>query len=684
MNIKRAEKRITELQEQLREASRQYYLEDDPQLSDAEYDSLLRELTMLEEQYPQFKTPDSPTQQVGASAAPMSSAASSGSQSSSTKAFSKLPHRKPMLSLSNALDDNEFRAFVDRTSRALELEADFLVEYKYDGSAIELVYRSGTLSQAITRGDGLVGEDVTANVLTINGIPRSIAAQSSLPDDFEVRGEVLLPIAAFEQLNLDRARQGETLFANPRNAAAGSLRQLDSEITAKRPLRFFAYDLVSESALSFLSQEEMLSALKDAAFPVQDPLYCGSDIEKVLEQKSRAEETRDSLDFEVDGLVVKINELSLRSRLGVRARSPRWAIALKFPAREQNTRLNDITIQVGRTGVLTPVAELEPVEIGGVTVRRATLHNEEEIERKDIRIGDIVVVRRQGDVIPAVVRALPKQRSGEEKIFVFPDTCPICQSAVGREDEGDVAIRCLNPSCQSKLLGSVLHFVSKSGLDIDGLGEKLAAQLIGAGLIERTSDLFRLQIEDLIPLERMAEKSAENLIAAIEMAKQVSFAKFLYAQGIRHVGVTTAQKLADAFSSLNELTSASTEELEAIDDIGPSAASAIREFFSTNASKVLLSEYEKLGVSIQYPRRTTSRETAFSGKTVVITGTLQGASRNEAKARLESAGAKVTSSVSAKTDYLLCGEDPGSKLDKAQNLGVEVIDLERMLAMLAL
>ena len=663
--------RIKELSQIIEEANQRYYAEDNPLMSDAEYDKLFRELELLEKEHPEVALEHSPTKRVGTKA---------------STPFAEVKHREPMLSLANAFDEQEFRDFDERVKKLLAEEAsklEYFCEYKFDGVAVEIVYQNGNFVLASTRGDGYTGEDITANVKTISGIPHQIEKGPLAGKSFEVRGEVIFPIKNFEDLNEKRIKQGETPFANPRNAASGSLRQLDSKITAERPLSFFAYSLSAETELA-LSEEAALDFLKQASFPVQPDLLLSSEIEKVITYYQKLEEQRDNLPYEIDGVVVKVNSVAQQRILGERSRTPRWAVALKFAPREEFTKLLDITVQVGRTGTLTPVAELEPVNIGGVVVKRATLHNQDQIDKKDIRIGDKVVVRRQGDVIPAVVSVVMSARNGTEKKFELPKQCPECNTDAVKESEEDVALRCPNSQCPAKLIERLKHFVSRLAFDIDTLGEKHLRQLINVGLVKNMADIFVLEVSKLQELERMGEKSAQNMLDAIEKSKNISLAKFIYALGIRHVGERTAEILAEQAGDFEVLCSMSEEELEAVEEIGPKIAKTIAEFFADSVEQEIVNKLFEYGVNIQKQSSMVEpKGNAFQDEVVVLTGTLQQMPRNEAKAKIKAQGGKVTESVSKSTTLLIAGEKAGSKLAKAEKLGIKVIGEEEFVARLA-
>ena len=658
-NIASAEARLEELYSAITEANRLYYLEQKPSICDAEYDRLFRELEDLEARYPELSRIDSPTKNVG------------GFRS---QVFSPVTHRTPMLSLANALDVEEARAFDQRVRGLLPKDEspEYAVDYKYDGVAVEIEYSRGRLVRASTRGDGVVGEDVTANVRSIHGIPLRVDAQG-LPDEFEVRGEVIFPVAAFQELNAERIAEGEDPFANPRNAASGSLRQIDWRITASRPLSFVAYAIIAAQGPLPQMQSQVYPLLGGLGFTVPDDVLVSPDIEEVIRHFTDLADRRHALPFEIDGLVIKVNSFKQQQDLGVRTRTPRYAVALKFPPQEEYSQVLEITVQVGRTGVLTPVAELSPVRIGGVTVRRATLHNEQEIRRKDVRIGDTVVVRRQGDVIPAVVSVVTSKRTGSECIFTMPSTCPICGSEVVREEE-DVAVRCLNSQCRAVLVERIKHFVSRRAFDIDSLGEKLIAQLCQIGRIHSPADLFTLTVEDLTPLERMGMKSAKNVVDAIAKSKSVSLSRFIYSLGIRHVGERNAKTIAQAAGSLAEFRAMKQGSLEQLEDIGPRVAHSVEKFLNDDRERSLIDQMLDLGVGVAQEQASDEPVSQiFSKEVVVLTGTLSSMSRDQAKERIEACGGRVVSSVTGKTTMLIAGENPGSKLNKARELGIRVV-----------
>ncbi len=663
-DLEAVRRRIEELRELIRKYDYYYYVLDRPLVSDAEYDALFRELQELEETYPQFVTPDSPTQRVGAPPA---------------EEFRQVRHAVPMLSLQNCFTEEEFLEWDRRIKRMLGTEeVAYICEPKLDGLGVELVYEDGVFAVGATRGDGYVGEDVTNNLKTIRQIPlRLLSDEVPPPRLLEVRGEVYMEKEDFERLNEERARKGEPLFANPRNAAAGSLRQLDPSVTASRPLRVFFYALGRIEGHEIRTQEELLTTLPKWGLPV-NPLWrkCES-AEEAIEFYHELLEVRDHLPYEADGMVVKVDDFAQRELLGEIARAPRWAIAFKFPAEQKTTRVLDIVVQVGRTGVLTPVALLEPVEVGGATVSRATLHNEDEVKRKDIRIGDWVIVQRAGGVIPEVVASIPERRTGKEREFNMPDRCPVCGGPVVRP-EGEVAHRCTNISCPARIKESIRHFASRRAADIQGLGEKIVNKLVDSGLVRRISDIYKLTKMDLLRLEGFADKSAENLLREIDRSKGISLARFIFALGIPHVGERLAEILAENFDSIDDLARATEEELMRIEGIGPEVARSIADFFRNPENRKLIEELKTAGLN---PRRE-RRVGPLSGKTFVFTGTLTSMTREEAKRAVEELGGRVASSVSRRVDYVVVGESPGSKYEKARALGIPTLTEEDFLELL--
>ena len=667
MTMESVAQRIKELRAAVEHHNRLYYREDAPEITDAEYDSLLRELMVLEGQNPELAAADSPTRSVGA--APL-------------EKFSPAPHRLPMLSLENALTESEITDFDDRIKRFLavprETDLDYVCEPKMDGLAVELIYERGTFTRGSTRGDGLVGEDVTLNLKTVKAIPLHLSSPDP-PRLLEVRGEVFLPLKAFQRLNAERSDEGEQPFANPRNAAAGSLRQLDSRITARRPLAIFCYGPGEVEGRDFHSQCDFLSAIASWGLPVNPLIRKVSGIRGILEFYGKMIEARESLDYEIDGVVVKIDSFALQRELGEKSRSPRWALAFKFPPRQALTLVEDIVPQVGRTGAVTPVAHLQPVEVSGVMVSRATLHNWEELEKKDIRIGDTVLVERAGDVIPAVVRSLAEKRNGSERRVPVPVNCPECGSEIVRIP-GEVAVRCLGLSCPAQIRESIKHFASRNGMDIEGLGEKFIEQLLRLGLVKDVADLYSLTREDFMRFDRMGEKLAENLLAAIDTSKNRELSRFVFALGIRHVGEHTARILASAFGSMENLMNATEQELLSLREIGPQVAGSIVNFFHNPRNLEVICRMTDRGVR---PRVEDKRLGGrFTGRTFVFTGTLSRFSRDAARRLVEAEGGHAAGSVSRKTDYVIAGADAGSKLEKARDLGVRIMNEDEFFAML--
>jgi DNA ligase (NAD+) len=663
------EKRVSQLSQQLHEYNHQYYVLDNPTVPDSEYDRLFHELKAIEAAHPQLRRMDSPTQRVGA--APLS-------------AFEPLQHALPMLSLDNAFELKDMQAFASRLTRLLpEPNFHFAAEPKLDGLAISLRYEKGALISAATRGDGQVGENVTHNVRTIACIPLRLQGEN-YPDVLEVRGEVYMPKAGFEQLNTRAIKRGEKPFANPRNAAAGSLRQLDSRITAKRPLAFFAYAIgaCSESAFA-LTHSQSLVRLQQLGFPVVPELAVLDSVAACQQYYESLMARRDALPYEIDGIVYKVDEVELQKLLGFVSRAPRWAIAYKFPAQEKLTQVEAIEFQVGRTGAITPVARLQPVVVGGVCVSNATLHNFDELSRKDVRVGDTVTVRRAGDVIPEVVNVVVAKRLPEAQVVQPPTHCPICESEIVKAP-GEAIARCSGGLyCQAQLSESIKHFSSRKAMDIDGLGDRWVEQLVNLGLVKNVVDLYRLEKSQLLGLERMAEKSAGNLLAAIEKSKNTTFARFLFAIGIRDVGEATAKSLAQFFGQLSNLMAASYEQLQQVPDVGPIVAERIHAFFADKHNVELIARLQLLGVHWPDEEMKDEATQPLLGQTFVVTGTLSRLSRQQAKQQLEDLGAKVSSSVSKKTAQLIAGSEPGSKLEKAEALGIPVMNEAEFLDFLA-
>lgn len=665
------EQKLTELRTTLRHHEYLYHVMDTPEIPDAEYDRLMRELRELEAQHPDLITPDSPTQRVGA--APLAS-------------FSQVRHEVPMLSLDNVFDEESFLAFNKRVQDRLKSSDDLIYccELKLDGLAVSILYENGVLVQAATRGDGTTGEDITANVRTIRAIPLRLRGDN-IPQRLEVRGEVFLPQAGFEKINEEARRTGGKVFANPRNAAAGSLRQLDPRITAKRPLTFFCYGVGALTGGELPeSHSGRLQQFKAWGLPVSDRVTLCNTPEEVLTYYRKVEEDRPNLGFDIDGVVIKVDSLALQEQLGFVARAPRWAVAFKFPAQEQMTFVRDVEFQVGRTGAITPVARLEPVHVAGVLVSNATLHNADEIERLGLRIGDKVVIRRAGDVIPQVVNVVLSDRPEETREIVFPTHCPVCNSDVERV-EGEAVTRCTGGLiCGAQRKEALKHFVSRRALDVEGMGDKIIDQLVEKEYVHTPADLFRLTAGKLTGLDRMGPKSAQNVVNALEKSKATTFARFLYALGIREVGEATAAGLAAYFATIEALEQATIEELQKVPDVGIVVATHVFHFFAEENNRDVIAQLRAEGVNWPAPVVVNAEEidSPFAGKTVVLTGSLSQLSRDDAKARLMALGAKVAGSVSKKTDLVIAGEAAGSKLAKAQELGIAVIDEAEMLRLL--
>jgi len=655
--VKGIHTQIEDLRSRIRDHEYRYYVLTNPTISDYEFDQLMRELQRLEREHPDLITPDSPTQRVGGIA----------DSDFPTHQFSR-----PMISLDNAYSTEELMEWHERVLQLTKRDAvDYVAELKIDGLSIALIYENGILSKAVTRGDGRTGEVVTGNVRTIRSIPLHLKEKKSI----EVRGEIFLSLQSFRQINDDREQAGEPRFANPRNAAAGSLRILDPTIVAKRSLDFFGYLTIPSGT----TQEGNLAEIASLGLKVNPNHRTCHTIEDVARFCSEWEARRDSLDYEIDGVVVKVNSAALQETLGSTAKSPRWAIAVKFKARQATTKLEDIRIQVGRTGALTPVAVLEPVQLGGTTIRHATLHNEDEIERLGLQINDRVLLERGGDVIPKIVKVA--EQAPDRRRFEMPDRCPVCGSEVYRAEDEAVR-RCMSQTCPAKLRESLLHWASRKAMKIDGLGEKLVDQLIAKGIVHDVSDLYRLSVGDLEALDRMGEKSARNLVEEIGESRKLDFGRLLFGLGIRHVGERTAQLLAEHFGAMVRLAEASPEELEQVNEVGPKLAQSIHHFFHEKQNLALLERLKSLGLKLESNEPVDRPRQVLAGKIFVVTGTLDGMTREEAEELISKFGGRVTKSVSKKTSYVLAGRDPGSKLDKARELGIAVIDeqaLHRML-----
>ncbi|UMZ33431.1 NAD-dependent DNA ligase LigA [Priestia megaterium] len=663
MEFETAKSRVQELRDLLNQYGYEYYVLDQPSVPDAEYDKLMNELIEIEESFPELKTADSPTQRIGGQV---------------LDAFEKVQHQTSMLSLGNAFNEEDLRDFDRRVRQAVGDEFSYVCELKIDGLAVSLRYEDGYLVLGATRGDGTTGENITENLKTIRSIPLRIKEPLSM----EVRGEAFMPRKSFKALNEAKMERDEVPFANPRNAAAGSLRQLDPKIAAKRNLDIFVYAMTDTGELEIDSHSESLNLLDELGFKTNKERQTCETIEDVIAYIESWQTQRPELSYDIDGIVVKVDSFDQQAELGTTAKSPRWAIAYKFPAEEVVTKLVNIELTVGRTGVITPTAILEPVQVAGTTVQRASLHNEDLIREKDIRIGDYVVVKKAGDIIPEVVNVIEEKRTGEEQEFTMPTHCPECESELVRLEE-EVALRCINPSCPAQIREGLIHFVSRNAMNIDGLGEKVISQLFREQLIKDVADIYTLTKHQLIELERMGEKSADNLIAAIEASKENSLERLLFGLGIRHVGAKAAKTLAQHFETIDKLTKATYDELVAINEIGAKMADAIVAYFTQEEVQELIHELKEYGVNLTYkgPKLVSVEnvDSVFAGKTVVLTGKLEQLSRNEAKARIEALGGKVTGSVSKKTDLVVAGEEAGSKLIKANELEIEVWDEARLL-----
>ncbi len=662
--------KIESLREEIRHHEYRYYVLDDPEISDAEFDRLMNELKKLEAAHPELVTPDSPTQRVGGKP---------------REGFIKVPHSIPMLSLDNAYSEEELRNWERRVHELSgRKDIEYVCELKLDGMSLALRYEDGKLVRGITRGDGSIGEDVTLNVRTVRSIPLSVSPEklkkAGLPADFEVRGEMLMPIASFERMNEERENHGLSQFANPRNATAGTVRQLEPSITAQRRLDYFSYMLLSGGRNLFDRHWQALDALDTAGFKVNLRRVLATNFDEVWKFVGEWEEKRETLPYEIDGVVIKVNSTAFHRQLGFTGKAPRWAIAYKYAARAGITKIEDILVQVGRTGKLTPVAALKPVPIGGTTVSRATLHNMDEIERLGVKIGDWVEVERGGDVIPKVTRVLEdKDHPRGHKSFHMPEKCPVCGGNVVRT-EGEVDHRCVNQKCPAKLRETILHFASRGVMNIDGMGDALVNQLTERRMVKDVADIYKLTKTDLLKLERMGDKSAQNVLNEIERSKKLPLERVIYGLGIRFVGERTAQFLAEHFGALDALVTASEEELQQVEEVGPRIAKSIVEFFAEPKNRELVDELRAAGLTLRGKKK--ERGTKLAGQTFVLTGTLANYSRDEAKKMIEDAGGKVTGSVSKKTDFVVAGADAGSKLDKAKELGVKVIDEKGIQALL--
>ena len=661
LSRREAAQKIAELRKEIAFHEKKYYVDNDPQISDFEFDQLMKRLEDLESRFPELITPESPTQRVG---------------EKPLDGFESVAHATPMLSIDNCYNEQGLRDFEDRVRKLLPGEKiQFVAEHKIDGLGISILFRGGRFAQAITRGDGVRGDDVTANVKTIKSLPLVIRET----DEVEVRGEIFLPTDAFLKINREREEREEALFANPRNAAAGSIRLLDSREVARRKLDVFLYYILINGKEP-PAQWESLLLLKDLGFKINPHSRLCRSLDDVLAYYEEWTAKRDTLDYEADGIVVKIDSAAQREILGTTAKSPRWAISYKFPARQATTRVNDIIIQVGRTGALTPVALLEPVKLSGTTISRSTLHNEDEVRRKDIRIGDTILLERSGDVIPHVVSVMKERRTGKEKPFAWPKSCPVCGAAVFRP-EGEAISRCVNPSCPAKLRESVLHFASRRAMNIEGLGDSLVDQLLAKRLVREIPDLYSLKFDDLVSLERMGPKSSQNLLDQIEASRTSDLSRLIFALGIRHVGEKLARTLAEGFPSLDDLARAKVEDLTEIEDVGPKVAESIVFFFAQDGSRRLLARLKEAGLNFS-ARREKKGPGPLEGQIFVITGTLESCSRDKAKEWIERLGGATAEALSRKTTYLVVGSSPGSKLDKAKKLGIRTIGEEDFLKLL--
>jgi DNA ligase (NAD+) len=658
-------KKVEKLRKEIEYHNYRYYVLDQPEISDAQYDRLMRELEKIEEEYPELRSPNSPTQRVGAS--PL-------------EEFEISRHTIPMLSLANAFDETEAKDFDKRVKKFLGSSADveYVAEPKLDGLAVELVYERGLLVVGSTRGDGVNGENITQNLRTIKTIPlRLIQKEIPAPERLEIRGEVIMQLDKFKEFNRKREEMGESLFANPRNASAGSVRQLDSKITAERPLEIYCYGLGEVRGRTFKTHWEILQTFPKWGLRMNPHVRKCKNIDEVLDYYHEMNEKRETLPYEIDGTVIKVNRFDLQARLGEIARSPRWALAFKFEPKQETTKILDIIVQVGRTGALTPVAVMEPVKVGGVEVSRATLHNQDEIDKKDVRVGDTVIIQRAGDVIPEVVQVITSKRTGSEKKFKMPSKCRVCGAEVIKEE---AIHRCIGLDCPAQLKGRIKHFASKRAMDIEGLGVKLIDQLVDKGLVKDVADIYYIKKEELITLERMADKSAQNIIDAIEESKTKPLSKFLYALGIRHVGETTAEDLARSFPRLDDFFRLSEDDLMEVEGIGPEVASSVHQFFRDKKNRESIERLKKAGVKVIEPK--VKEKGKLVGKTFIFTGTLKTYGRDEARNLVESLGGITASIVSKKVDFVVVGEDPGSKFDKAKELGIKTLTEEEFKRMI--
>jgi DNA ligase (NAD+) len=657
LSKEQAVKRLNELRPEIDRHNYLYYVENNPEISDAEFDKLMEELKSLESLYPGLVTPDSPTHRIGGYVA---------------EGFKSVEHIIPMMSIDNVTDDKGAYEFEKRVKKIVEISSDieYVVEPKFDGVSASLRYEDGILAQAATRGDGKVGEDITVNIKTIKSIPLRLISNNGIPGTLEVRGEVVINKESFKKLNKELAAEGEPIFANPRNAASGSLRQLDSGITAKRPLDFHPWGIGEVVGYEFKTEWEIINTIRDWGFRSEKHFKLCRDIDEAISYRHEMESMRDDLPYEADGVVIKVNDRRYQRELGTTAKFPRWAIAYKFKPRQATTRIRDIVVQVGRMGLITPLAKVEPVKIGGVTIRNASLHTEDIVRQKDVRIGDTVLIERAGDVIPQIVKTIAEKRTGEEKVFYMPKNCPSCDT--GLQKDG-AYYYCPNLSCPAQLQGRVEHLASRKAFDIRGLGEKIVVQLMHEGLIKDLADVFYLKKEDLIGLVRFAEKSASNLIEEIEKSKNIAFNRFILALSIRHVGERMAQILAENFNDLDDLIGSTEERLLEIATVGPEVANSIVNFFGERKNRETIKRILASGVCIEYapPVKKGDR---LAGLTFVLTGSLEDFTRDEAKRLIEQEGGAVTSSVSKKTSYVVVGKEPGSKLESAEALGIKIVD----------